>query len=126
MNIADQLHYAKKVQLYLLNATTTWDTTILYSWIVPAAKRWFIMGGMINRDASATVNVDLVDAANRSFNNLLSESAATGIHEWPDKLKTNFDPMPRILDAGEKIRFAFGAAQSTAAYISGWVLEIDV
>lgn len=125
MSVGDLLLLARKVTINLVNSAT-WDTTILYEWIVPTAKRWFVMGGMINRDVNATVTVDAVDASDNSYFNLLAEAAATGVHEWPDVGKINWPHAPLILDPTEKIRFAFGVAQGATAYLRGMVLEIDI
>ncbi|GAH92587.1 unnamed protein product [marine sediment metagenome] len=123
--IWDMLAFAEKVNLRLLNSST-WDSTTEHEWKVPAGKRWFIYGGMVNRSDSATLIIEYRDTGDNLMMRLVSESAATGPFSWPESSYKVWTGLPLILDPGEHIRFTFGVAQGAAAYITGVALEANV
>lgn len=117
---------ARKVEIYLLDATSTWDATTNHKWTVPAGKRWFVIGGNVKRDANETLYVTCHNSSDEQILQLVSEAAATTLKAWPESDYAIWGGTPIVLDAGDYIYFLCGGAQGAAAYISGWVLEVDV
>lgn len=105
------------------------DSDTAQKYIVPAGKRWLLIGGNVNRDVSSTLLVRLHDAANKVILTLANESAGTGVTVFPNggTNDENFRPIgPIILDAGEYVRILFGTAQTGAAWASCMVIEVGV
>lgn len=128
MNIVDQLHYAKLVdnyEIYTGVADIYWESTQSFKAIVPAAKRWFVIGGVVKRDNSSTLDVSAYNAANKMIAKLDYQSAAASTTGYPNYTKM-FMGQYLVLDAGMYVRMIFGTAQSTAAEANVLVLEVDV
>ena len=125
--IADLLVFARKVDNYELysGAGTCWLSTTLYKAIVPAAKRWFLFGGIINRNVNSTLTCRVWNASANAILGLASEAAGTGFTAYPNAsyLGPRF-PFP--LDTGDNVQIAFGTAQDVGSYASCVVLEVDV
>jgi len=101
------------------------------TWTVPSGKRWVILGGYAERDQSATFRVSITDASDKNL--MLTEllGAATtdisfgGLNNLP--WTTGLNPMqfPFPVDAGMKIVYTYGAAQTTPE-VALLVLEIQI
>lgn len=114
------LEAGKMVPVHLLNATTTWDSTTEHTVVVPANERWFLLGGVVNKDVSATQIVTIENAADQVIRSLCVHSAAAGKGEFPsiNSSVSNAAPVPYyIMDAGMKLHIVIGAAQGVGAYI---------
>ncbi len=126
----DSLVYVRKLNLYIADATDNaatnekFTSTTVQDYIVPAGKRWFVIGGNINRDASQTVTVDFYDSSDNRILRGDSRGAGTGITEWPSANYDAYFPVP--LDAGEYVKLTFGGAQGAAAWATCVVLEVNV
>jgi len=128
MITVDLLSLAKKINNYAADATGggLWTSTVAFRVTVPASKRWFVVGGYVLRDASATMNVRLFDSSDNIIHQYDVQSAATGYSNWPTGAATSSTVQRFPLDAGEYLQITFGAAQGAGAYASAVVLEIDV
>ncbi|GAJ08745.1 unnamed protein product [marine sediment metagenome] len=127
MITTDLLTHAKKInnrEIYTASGTLWIDTTH-YKAVVPALKRWFFTGGTVQRDVSSTATVYIKDAADAIIFYADYQAAATTIYQYPDPTVMKA-PLPRILDPGEYVEIFFGTAQSTAAYATCVVLEVDI
>jgi len=127
--VTDLLTVAKKVNNYLINATTTWTSTTTQKWTVPVGKRWFIVGGKVHRDVSSTIVVVITETGDGVIMSLGEGAAATGAFAFPSQASSaNNQHMPYmpVVDVGEHVLVTLGTAQSTAAYVSCVVLEVDV
>ncbi|GAH94804.1 unnamed protein product [marine sediment metagenome] len=124
MSVPDLLTVARKLNNYAEDATAggLWTDTTHYRVTVPTGKRWFLLGGNIDRDVSATIGTWVFDSAGNQIGILLSEAAETTVVAFPE---TVFEVPKFVLDAGEYIESFFGAAQSTAAFHSCIVLEVN-
>lgn len=120
------LTLAKKHNNYAVDATGggLWVNTTHYIAEVPASKRWFVLGGVINRAVSSTVYVISRDTADKEIIRHLDEGAATGLKTWPEADFSSGNPI--ILDASEQIYMHFGTAQDASSYATCIVLEVDV
>lgn len=126
MIVTELLTKAKKVNNYELYSASgpLWTDTTHYRATVPVGKRWFVLGGAVKRDASATINTGVYDAADKQIGKILDDAAGTGLVSFPEDCY--FIGTSWILEAGEYIESVFGAAQGTGAYHSCVVVEIDV
>ena len=111
-----------------ISDSSNFDSTTQHDFTVPTGKRWIVLGAMVKPDASATVNVTWRDSSDNLLAYLISVGAGTANLAWPHTTTTNhFTPgWHIILDAGDYIRIAFGAAQGAGAYIACPVIEIGV
>ena len=130
MITVDLLTVAKKVNNYDIDATGggLWTSTTTYKATVPAGKRWRFMFGYHKRDVSSTALVEIRDASDAIIGSLDYQGAATAGVGYPNTSAGN-NTLPKgrvILDVGEYILITFGTAQSTGAYASCVVLEVDV
>ena len=92
-------------------------------WTVPPGKLWLIYGGHAERDASATFQVILYTSADKIIMKFHYVSAGTSAVEWPSGTTFPFHgPWPA--KAGDKLKYEWGAAQTTPE-ISLLILEID-
>lgn len=128
---AELLTLAVKLNNYDLDATAggLWTSTTVYQATVPAGKRWWVLGGVLNRDVSSTALVQARDSAAAVIFQFASEGAAATLTVWPNRTASaGFGDCPRPfpLDPGEMIRITLGTAQSTAAFATCVVLEVDV
>lgn len=131
MNIADQLPYAKKIdtyEVYAASGTTYWSSTTTYEATVPAGKRWILLYGMVDPDASATVAVHIKNVADKILSLLTNVTAGTAIISVPNTVasSTTLDSKLIILDAGQYVGVTFGAAQGTSADVNFSFLELSV
>jgi len=122
------LTLARKINNRKLSSAT-WTSTTQHKFICPAGKRWFVLYGMISRDVSSTITVRVYDSSDAQILNLEEATAATGSSVWPNLSGLNEvdgGAYPIILDAGEYVSIGFGTAQSTVAWITCVVLEVDI
>lgn len=128
MNIATLLQTGKKLNNYAEDATGggLWVSTTHYTVVVPANKRWILLGGVFNRDANATLYVYIKDASDKTIALLGSYSASTGLSQYP--LNTGSPAIGGLLlmDAGEYLDAVAGAAQGAGAYASLQVIELSL
>lgn len=130
--IAELLTVAKKLNNYEIYSAsgTLWTSTTVYTAVVPAGKRWFVLGGLINRNVSSTISIRVYDAADKHILNIGETAAATAYTTWPCTVATGSrlhgGIYPIILDAGEYVTILFGTAQDTSSWATCVVLEIDV
>ena len=126
--VTDLLTVARKVDNYTVDATGggLWTDTTHYRATVPVGKRWFLYGGVAQRDVSATVNMALMNVADKMVHYLATHSAATALVAYPEATNTGSMMFPIPLDVGEYVMMTFGVAQSTGAYATCIVLEVDV
>ena len=120
----DILRLAKLESGYTAPASAFSESVLEHRATVPAAKRWFLTGGIINRDASETVQVYVKDASDQIIHWLSTKSAATGSHAWPEQA---LHPATKliVMDPGWYVQFLFGGNQGAGAYLSCAALEID-
>ncbi len=99
------------------------ESTSEHKDVVPAGKRWILLNGVVNRDASQTVNVSVRDSTDARIYWVLTEGAATGENQFPeDSLISSGKPI--IMDPADYIHYQFGGAQSTAAFCRAVVIEV--
>ncbi|GAG75607.1 unnamed protein product [marine sediment metagenome] len=67
MIVTDALTLATKINNYDIDATAggLWTSTTIYEVTVPAGKRWFLIGGVVNRAVSATLTGRVFNAADK-------------------------------------------------------------
>jgi len=130
---AELLTLAKKFNNYEIDPVTglkvLWLSTTSFRAVVPTGKRWFVIGGVVNRNVSSTLTITIRDSSNALILRIQYLAAATGISLWPSTYSdiANMDivnPIP--LDAGEYFDLLFGTAQDAGSYASCMVLEVDV
>lgn len=112
---------------YLEDATSAWDATTHHAYTVPAGERWLLFGGVINRDANATLDVTVQNAAGKTILYLSDQAAGTGITHYPDSSVGGdqiIRPIP--LDAGMVVYILTGAAQGAGAYSSCFIIRVGV
>lgn len=115
---------AKKKNNYVATAAAFSESVLRHKAVVPAGKRWFLIGGYVKRDASETIIVTARDTSDNNILKLLDETASTSGVAYPE---ADFQfGSPTVLDAGEYIDFTFGGNQGAGAYLSCIVLEVDV
>lgn len=132
--MGDQLHFARKVNNYDIDATAggLWTSTTTYRATVPALKRWFVIGGFVNRSVNGTLVVRSYNAAGAIIAMHDSQAAATGGTAYPSTQASTYiqqktaNGFMAILDPGEFVELTFGNAQDAAAYASCIVLEVDI
>ncbi len=106
-----------------------WTSTQHYIATVPAGKRWFLLGGKINRGVSSTISIDAYDVGAIPMFFLDAQAAATGGSAWPSTqaavttLQNQGHPI--VLSAGQYIDIYFGVAQNASSYCSCVVLEVS-
>lgn len=86
---------------------------------VPAGRRWLLLGGDIERDAAATLQISIRDTANNVIIRSKTEPAGTTRVD----VASLFYTMPQPLDPAWDILVTWGVAQTTPE-ISLEVLEI--
>lgn len=129
MNLIDLLVAGKKVNNYEADATggTLWVDTTHFKCVVPLGRRWFVLGGIINRSDSGTAITRYYDAADKVLYQADFLNAATGVSAWPNTVAStgvgNVAPW-FILDEGEYVETLYGAAQGATAYQSCVVIEV--
>lgn len=97
-----------------------------YAYVVPAGKRWLVFGGYVERDTSATLAIELMDATPTKIVDLHYVGAGTDNESWgvigKDETRL-FQAFP--LEEGWRIQITWGAAQTTPE-TTLLVLELDV
>lgn len=127
---AEVLTIARKVDNWeedATGATALWPTDKLYKAEVPAGKRWFFFGGIVNRDVPSTVTAYIRDSANENIRILDDFSSASGMSSYPSNSEGGINPQMCgfiIMDPGDYVALVFGTSQTAAAYASAQVLEI--
>ena len=97
------------------------------TFVVPAGKRWLILSGYAERDANATFDVKITDADDKTLWQATQVAAGTSqvsmfggasaaSHRWG---------YPPLLAAGMKVKFDWGAAQTTPE-VALLVVEYDL
>lgn len=131
MSIPFDVLLTDKLNNYVEDATTNWDSTTEHILTVPANKRWIILGGVVNRDVStgtASLTITLHDSSDNIIGLLLFLGDGTGQIAYPnpveDKRIMSFSKL--VLDANEYVKFVIGEAQGAGAYLSCMVLEIPI
>lgn len=125
----DALAYKPKTfEKYAAAGTTYWQTTQQYKAVVPSGKRWILLGINTYRDQNGTLSVAIRDASDEYILYVGADGAATGWCVFPNRTDgdTMFSGFPIIVDEGEYIDIAFGAAQTTGAHCTVHVLEVDL
>lgn len=126
--VAELLTLAKKLNNYEIDPVTglkvLWVDTTHYKVVCPAAKRWFLISGVVNRNVSSTVNVTLHNVGDVAIDTLLVEGAAAALNSYPEAAYQV--GAQRVLDAGEYIQAYFGTAQDAGSWATCVVLEVDV
>lgn len=129
MNIADAIHFAKKVN-NRLSPASVWDSVTQHQFVVPGGKRWIVIGGAINRNAAETVSTAAYDLADNIIVQIDYQSAAASTTVWPSTAASGAIPQfpfgGLVLDSGEYIRLTFGGNQGAGAWITCMVLELSV
>ena len=95
------------------------------TWTVPSNKRWLVIGGYLERDQNATLDLKITDNAGKTVllcPQIAAGSSNVGFGVMNTDSEFEFSPIP--LDAGMKIVVTWGAAQTTPE-IACLVLEVD-
>ena len=111
------------------NAATNlkFDSTTEQKYTVPSGKRWYLIGGVVNRDVSKTLTITACDTSDKIIHSVAFASAGTGKHNYPTGVAGTANlHRPIILDAGEYIHIVFGDAQGAGAYASCVVIEVTL
>lgn len=134
--VLDAILAGPKKNYYIEDATdnaadnTKFESTTLQKYVVPANSRWILIGGVVQRDAAETLDIDIYDASDQHILHLDTDAAATDLVTFPSTKanKANHNPvsLPIILDEGEYINILFGGAQGAGAYASCIVIELRV
>lgn len=125
--MTDLLTIARKVdnyEIYTGVADVYWVDTTHYRATCPTGKRWFLLGGAYSRDNSATGTVYIYNADDKLIAQIGYEGAATGRAAYPEYAQAKATAW--VFDVGDYLEILFGAAQSTAAFASCVVLEVDM
>lgn len=128
MIVTNELTIARKAITYLLDATSTWDSTTNHKLVVPTGKRWKVLVITVKNDVNATVSTYWLDSSDVVIAQLGNQAANTARTTWPDTGTSDFlqGPENLIMDAGEQIEIACGVAQGAGAYIYVHALEVDI
>jgi hypothetical protein len=120
------IHVGVVVDNYDIDATGggLWTDTTHYKATVPTYKRWWLYGGVVNRDANQTCDVMVYNSANKIVLYLADQAAGTGISHYPDSTLAQVQ-MPIAIPAGGYVQATFGGAQGAAAYATCYVIEVD-
>ena len=95
-------------------------------WTVPLEKRWLVIGGYAERDASATLDLKVTDSADKTIIIMPQIAAGTtniGFGNFATDSTWAFNPF--VLDEGDKVVLTWGDAQTTPE-VALLVLEIDL
>jgi hypothetical protein len=111
------------------NAATNakWTSTTVQNYTVPAGCRWFLTGGYVTRDTNtgtATLTVDVYDAATNLVLHLDEAVAGTGTTTYPDPTYTGYINFPLPMGAGWYVNITIGEAQGAAAAATCMVREV--
>ena len=96
------------------------------TWTVPANKRWWIFMISLERDANATLQIELNDASDKWLGWIMAAIGAGTSEITCGVGATGYQmgaPLP--VDAGYKIKATWGAAQ-TSPLVALVALEVDV
>lgn len=124
--VSDFVWYAEIVDTYLLDATSTWDSTTTHNIVCPSGKRWIVITGGYSRSAAATASVGFHNVADAKICGIDVAASGTGFRNLFSMSNTSDIAnltFPLIMEAGDYIKFFFGAAQGAAAFLSLRVLE---
>lgn len=128
MIVAGLLTKAKKLNNWDEDATAggLWTTDQTYIAKVPAGKRWFLYGGIVNPDVYSTVFVAFYNTADKVILELANYAAGTAAEPYPEVANVGQFIFPVVMDAGEYVRAYFAVAQTGAAACSCVVLEVGI
>lgn len=136
MRWIDLMVVGKKVNNYIIDATDNAATNAKFTgdqaqeYTVPAGKRWFFLGGHVNRDVSSTLSIYIKDSGDDNMYFLATFAAGTGFVAYPPTAQAStvsqFPGMPIIMDEGEYVDIDFGTAQTGGATASCVVIEVDI
>jgi hypothetical protein len=119
---------------YIVDATDNgagndkWTSTTVQSYTVPTGSRWFLYGGIVKRDVNtgtATLAVELYNAAAKLILSLDTAVAATGTTTYPDTTYTGDIMFPIPMAAGWYVKITIGEAQGAAAAATCMVREVS-
>ncbi len=119
---------AKKVDNYeadATGATALWPDTTHYKATCPAGKRWVLIGGVVKRDVSSTLDMYVRSSATEALLQLDIQTAATGYSAYPNYLRSDAKTLI-VLDPGDYVEALFGTAQGAGAIASCQVLEFEL
>ena len=124
--VTDLLTVARKINNYDIDATAggLWTDTTHYKVTCPVGKRWFLIGGVVVRAVSATLEGYVKDSSDKIIGYLISETAAATSNMYPEYAFQVGNYI--VLDVGEYVELVFGVAQNASSYASCMVLEVDV
>ena len=126
---------APMIDNYIIDATDNgagndkWTSTTVQTYTVPTGKVWMLYGGVVNRDVqtgTATLLVDVYNAADKLILRLDTQANATGITAYPNVTSTAAFKFPMKLTAGMYVKITIGEAQDAAAFASCVADEISV
>ena len=132
---AEMIIMGYKQNYYIEDATDNAATNLKFTsttaqeYTVPTGKRWILIGGQVTRDASGTIAVDIYDSSDKKIMKLNYQSAAVNtVPLIGTGSSTHVSGMagPIVLDAGEYVKLAFGAAQGAGASAACIVIEVSV
>jgi len=120
------LQRVRKLNNFDVDATAggLWDDTTHYIATVPAGKRWILLGGVINRDVSATVKAYARDVSGNIILKMGDEAAGTGYSHYPET--AFWIGTPLVLDSSEDVYLQFNVAQGGSAWATCVVLEVSI
>jgi len=98
------------------------------SFVVPSGKKWLVLSGYVERDASGTLAIGSYTDADKLMLQLMVAGAGTSNVSWaPSATGGNGStviPCIVILKAGQYIKYTWGVAQTTPEVTLN-VLEVD-
>ena len=117
---------ARKRTYYLLDATSTWDSTTEHVFTVPTGHRWKVLSICVKNDANATTNIYWEDSTAVVKGLLSTQAANTARTQFPCYVAsvTVIGIQEVLMDAGERLHIVCGAPQGAGAYIYLDVLEV--
>ena len=124
MNQLPPFEYWNLKDYYVKDATSNFDSTIEHKITVPANKRWIILFGVVNRDQSSSLVITIHKSTDDCIGIISVEGEGTGRTAFPQNAGSYGPKGPIILKAGDYIKFVFGSAQGTGAYIGMQYLEL--
>lgn len=97
------------------------------SFIVPAGKRWLVIGGTAERDVSASMQIEIYNASNKVALRGAYTAAGTTLISWGSMAVVAADRIgfPILLETGMYVKYTWGAAQ-TSPEVTCLVMEYDL
>ena len=126
---AELLTFARKLNNWEEDPVTglkvLWTSTTHFIAEVPADKRWFLFGGVADRNVSSTLYAYVKDASDEIILLLAYHSAGTSMASYPIEANVGKTIFPFVMDEGEYVDLTFGTAQDAGSKASCVVLEVD-